>query len=100
MNRAYRSYIKPIIIYSLQRTAEKEIAYPPCNQIIHGSSLVPLDWVRDPLVFSKPQKNSVSFGCPALLTGMFPAKLRVSGGEVNADEEGPKVMLGRGRVTS
>lgn len=54
-----------------------ESTYPPLSQISQGAS-----WfssaaaVKDPFVFSNPQKNKVSFECPGRFTGRFPAKLR------------------------
>ena len=67
------------------------MTYPPCNQMIQGSRLVSFaGTVRDPFCFSNAQKNRVSLGCPARLTGMLPAKLRVKG----------TVTLGRASFTS
>lgn len=65
-------------------------AYPPFNQIPHGSSLPLLAGaVNDPFDFSKPTKKRVLLGCPARCTGRFPAKLRSSG----------NVIFGRGSFT-
>ncbi len=64
--------------------------YPPFSQIPHGvvvSSLA--DAVNEPCACSNAQKKSVSFGWPARLTGMFPAKLRLIG----------KVTFGSGSLT-
>lgn len=54
--------------------------HPPCSQMIQGSSLLLFAGaVKEPFCFSNAQKNNVSFGCPARLTGMLPAKLLVKG---------------------
>ena len=67
------------------------MTYPPCNQMIQGSRLVSFaGTVREPFCFSNAQKNRVLLGCPARLTGIFPAKLRVKG----------TVTLGRASLTS
>ena len=67
------------------------MTYPPCNQMIQGSRLIPFaGTVKDPFCFSNAQKNRVSLGCPARLTGIFPAKLRAKG----------TVTLGRASLTS
>ena len=66
--------------------------HPPCSQMIHGSVLFTAGAVNEPFcpTFSHAQKKSVSLGCPALFTGIFPAKLRGRG----------PVMLGSLSVTS
>lgn len=83
MLMSYTSSARPVTVHT----------HPPCNQMIHGSVLfTSAGAVSVPFapVFSNAQKNSVSFGCPALFTGMFPANMRGS----------PLGMLGSFSVTS
>ena len=54
--------------------------YPPFSHIAHGAeefSSAPA--VNDPLLLSKAQKKSVSFGWFVLFTGIFPAQERFKG---------------------
>ena len=67
------------------------VTHPPFNHMAHGTSeRSSAAAVRDPFCVSNAQKKSVSLGCPAPFTGIFPAKLRGRGA----------VMLGSLSVTS
>lgn len=75
-------------IFSTNIDAMLEYPGPPASQIIQGS--VETVSVREPLVFSKPQKKAVLFVLPTVCVEMLPAQLRGKG----------HITFSRGSVTS